>query len=135
VYDGEGRNTDKCIETLRDHGYRIVAASPHKEEYGPEDMDITTQFALFLGGEKEGLSESVIREADAFLRIPMVGFTESFNLSVAGGILLYTLTQRLRRSGIEWELSPEEKDELRLAWAMKSVPRAEQLIRKFQQLT
>jgi tRNA (guanosine-2'-O-)-methyltransferase len=134
VYDGAGKNSEKCIKTLREKGYRIVAASPHKNDFTPDKIDITQKMAILFGGEKKGLSRAASEEADAFLRIPMSGFTESFNLSVAGGIILYALTKRLRESGISWQLSEEEKNELRLKWTYASLHQPEKLIEKFMEL-
>ncbi|HLF33050.1 MAG TPA: RNA methyltransferase [Cyclobacteriaceae bacterium] len=134
LYDGAGKNTERCIKALREKGYRIVAASPHNNDYNPDEIDITKKLAIFFGGEKEGLSMIVSEEADTFLKIPMSGFTESFNLSVAGGIILYALTKRLRESGISWQLTEEEKDELRLKWTYNSIKRPEKLIAKFMEM-
>lgn len=131
LYSGRQDNTTRCIDSLRRHGYRIVASSPTKNDITPETLDINRKFALFLGGEKEGISQTIIDNADDFVKIPMVGFTESFNLSVAGALLLYSLSNRLRHSGIDWQLSENEKDDLRLRWAMKSIPRSDELVKKF----
>jgi tRNA (guanosine-2'-O-)-methyltransferase len=131
LYTGPSDNTMKCIEALRGNGYRIIASTPNKEDKTPDSLDITDKIAVFLGGEKEGISQTIIDNADGFLRIPMVGFTESFNLSVAGSLILYSLTNRLHRSDINWQLTEEEKDELRISWAMKSIHSAGQLVKKF----
>ena len=130
-HTGKKENTLRCIETLRGQGYRIVASSPNRNDFTPESLDISQKFALFLGGEKEGISQTILDNADDFVKIPMVGFTESFNLSVAGALLLYTLSARLHQSGINWQLSENEKDELRIRWAIKSIHRADELVRKF----
>ena len=65
---------------------------------------------------------------DDFLRIPMYGFTESFNLSVSVAICLYKLTSNLYKSNLNWGLTEETKIDLRLAWYKKIVRRAESLI-------
>ena len=133
IHQGGNNNTEKCIVQLRKRGYRIVASSPHKGDQTPEKIGLDEKTAIFFGGEKEGLSAKVISEADAFIKIPMVGFTESFNLSVAGGILLYTLTQRLRKSNIHWQLTEDEKNDMRIKWSMNTINRADQLVKKFNQ--
>ncbi len=130
-YTGDGNNTEKCIAFLREKGYRIVASTPHRKSKEAAELDIHTKTAIFLGGEKRGISETILNLADDFICIPMVGFTESFNLSVAGALILYTLTSRLRDSGIDWKLSDEEKDELRIKWALTSIHRSDQLMHKF----
>ena len=84
-------------------------------------VDITKPAALFFGTEKEGLSQEIIDQADGYLKIPMVGFTESLNISVSAAITLQNLTNRLRLSSIEWELSEDEKLEKRIDWAKKTI--------------
>jgi tRNA (guanosine-2'-O-)-methyltransferase len=133
LHQGKKNNTENCIIHLRERGYRIVASSPHRFDQGPEQINLDQKTAIFFGGEKEGLSETVINQADSFLKIPMVGFTESFNLSVAGGIIMYTLAQRLRNSNIPWQLTEDEKDDLRINWALNTINRSDQLVKKFHQ--
>jgi tRNA (guanosine-2'-O-)-methyltransferase len=65
------------------------------------------------------LSEEILQRADGFLKIPMVGFTESLNISVSAAIIIQNLTNRLRHSKIDWHLS--EEVEKRLAWAKNSI--------------
>ena len=62
-----------------------------------------------------------MKQADDFLKIPMVGFTESLNISVSAAIIIQNLTNRLRNSTIDWHLSEEEILEKRLAWAKNSI--------------
>jgi len=131
VYDREELNTLTCLKKLRKQGYKIVATTPHKNEQLLEDIDISEKIALVFGGEKDGLSELAMEEADEYLKIPMVGFTESFNISVASAIILHNLSNRLRTSEVPWQLSDAEKDELRLEWAIKTVLNVDMLIKKF----
>ncbi len=62
-----------------------------------------------------------MEKADGFLKIPMVGCTESLNISVSAAIIIQNLTNRLRNSDIQWQLSDEEILEKRLIWAKNSV--------------
>ncbi|SRR5690554_6879748 len=110
-----------CMEALREKGYRIIATTPHNDSVLLEDFDISTPAAIFFGTEKTGLSEQVMKHADGYLKIPMVGFTESLNISVSAAIILQNLTERLRRSAIKWQLTEEEMLEKRLDWTRKSI--------------
>lgn len=112
-----------CIRALRKQGYRIVATTVDTPDHDPESIPVDQPFCLFLGTEMEGLSETVLKEADERLTIPMHGFTQSINLSASAAILLYRLGRRLRSSGVEWGLPPKEKDELRLKWYRKVRPK------------
>jgi tRNA (guanosine-2'-O-)-methyltransferase len=67
------------------------------------------------------LSEEILKRADGFLKIPMVGFTESLNISVSAAIIIQDLTNRLRKSDIDWHLSEDEILVKRLAWAKNSI--------------
>jgi len=131
LYSRKEYNTHTCINHLRSRGYRIIATTPHRNDTFVNDYDIRQKSAFFLGGEKEGLSEMVMNEADGFVKIPLFGFTESFNLSVAGALLLENLTRRLHQSDVPWHLSEEEKMELRLDWTIKTIASSRKLIEKF----
>ena len=110
-----------CVQTLRNKGYQIIATTPHENDCLLENFDISKPSALFFGTEIDGLSEEIMKEADGFLKIPMVGFTESLNISVSAAIIIQNLTNRLRNSDINWQLSEEEILEKRLAWAKNSI--------------
>jgi tRNA (guanosine-2'-O-)-methyltransferase len=110
-----------CIDTLKNKGYQIIATTPHENDCLMEDFDITKPSALFFGTERDGLSEEILRRADGFLKIPMVGFTESLNISVSASIIIQNLTNRLRNSDIDWQLTEEEILVKRLDWAKKSI--------------
>lgn len=131
IYDGYENNTRKCMSDLREKGYRIVGASPHMTENTLDKFDISRKAAIFMGGEKDGLSEDVMSKADEFLYIPIVGFTESFNISVAAAIILYEITAKLRNSEIDWRLRDEEKLEIKLNWTIETIASSEYLIRKY----
>ncbi len=124
--------TESCIRTLRSRGYRIVATRPYGTSHPPEQLPLDRPIALFFGTEKEGLSEQVLGQADAAVSIPMVGFTESLNISVAAAILLYELSNRLRQSEVNWGLSQPEILEKRFDWAFKSVRSAEEILSRYQ---
>jgi len=114
-------NTLTCIDSLRAKGYQIIATTPHDESCMLQDFDITQKSAFFFGVEKEGLSKHVMDNADGFLKIPMIGFTESLNISVAAAIILQNLNERLKKSAIHWQLTEEEKKEKYQEWIEKSI--------------
>jgi tRNA (guanosine-2'-O-)-methyltransferase len=111
----------ECVDTLKNKGYQIIATTPHDNDCLMDDFDITKPSALFFGTERDGLSEEILQRADGFLKIPMVGFTESLNISVSAAIIIQNLTNRLRNSAIDWQLSEEEILIKRLAWAKNSI--------------
>tara|TARA_R110001583_G_scaffold24113_4_gene88260 strand:+ start:5030 stop:5686 length:657 start_codon:yes stop_codon:yes gene_type:complete len=123
--------TTDCIDTLREQGYKIVATTPHRNNCSLTDFKLESKTALFFGTERDGLSEEVLEKADSFLKIPMVGFTESLNISVSAAIILHTLTSQLRKESINWRLTEEEKLEKRLDWTKKSVRSLNDVLARF----
>lgn len=118
-------NTRTCYERLRAAGYKIYATTPNINGYTPDTLPLDEKVAIVLGNEGEGLSATAIEEADGCIQIPMYGFTESYNISVAASIIAYELVQRLRASEIEWQLNEDEKNEIRLRWMKKVLRRVE----------
>jgi len=105
-------NTQATIDQLRAEGYRILATTPHANDIFVDDIDLEKgKMAFFFGTELTGLSDLVIGQADEFVKIPMYGFTESLNVSVCAAITMYSVTRRLRGSGIDWHLSDRAKDQ------------------------
>lgn len=131
-YNQEGSNTQACLDYMKQKGYQIVAATPHIEGYAPEKLPLGQPVSLWFGTEREGLSGMVLDQADMYLTIPMVGFTESLNLSVSAAISLYTLTSRLRNASLLWQLSEDEKLTLLLEWMRASVRKADLIEAAFQ---
>jgi tRNA (guanosine-2'-O-)-methyltransferase len=126
-------NNQSCIDALKAKGYQIIATTPHNNSCLLEDFDITKPSALFFGTESLGLSDEVMQQADGFLKIPMVGFTESLNISVSAAIIIQSLTNRLRHSEVNWQLTQEEVLEKRLDWTRKSIKDIDFIERKFNE--
>lgn len=130
-HDDVDNGAKMCIDQLRSEGYQIVATSPHKDGHTIHDFDISKKSAFFLGAEKTGISDFVMEEADAYISMPIYGFTESYNVSVANAILLHELVNRLRKSDIDWKLSESERQDLLLDWTMKSIVSSDMIAKKF----
>jgi len=125
-------NTLAAVSVLRRRGYRIVATTPHSRDVSLPDFNLSAgKAAFFFGTELEGLSDVLMENADEFLRVPMYGFTESFNISVSAALVFYELVRRLRASKINWGLAEEEKQDLRLEWLKQSVRHSDLLIARF----
>lgn len=125
------RTTSDCITHLRKMGYQIIATTPHNDSHMLSQFELESRTVLFFGTEKEGLSEEVIQKADGYLKIPMVGFSESLNISVSAAIILQKLTDALRASELDWQLSDIEILEKRLDWTKKSIKNVEGIIGRY----
>lgn len=110
-----------CIQDLKKKNYQIVATTPHTTDCLLDEFDVTKKSCFFFGRETEGLSQEVLEHSDCYLKISMSGFTESLNISVAAAIILYNVTERLRESTINWQLSEAEKTVYYLLWLEKSI--------------
>ena len=129
--EAEQNNTLACCQKLRSQGYLIVATSPHLQAVPPETLPLDQKLAVIFGSERDGVSQQALEAADYQLKIPMVGFVESLNVSVSAAICLYTLTRRLRILQVDWHLSDREHLALRLDWIRQSVHNSEALERYF----
>ncbi len=131
-YKGNQNNTLTAINNLRNNGYRIIATTPGKVSTNLEDFDINKGKAvLFFGTELTGLSETVLENADEFLKIPMFGFTQSFNISVSAAMILQSLTSRIRKSEVDWNLSQKEKESIKIEWLKTTIPKVDLIIDRF----
>lgn len=125
-------NRRACARELRAAGLRIVATTPDPSATPLHEFPVDRPLALCFGTERDGLSETLFDEADARLRIPMEGFTESFNISVSVALCLHDLTTRLRASPAAWPLAPHEKRHVYLDWLRHAVRHADQILARAQ---
>ena len=131
-YYQEENNTQECIDTLKAQGFQIVATSPHAKDVLLPDFDVTKKSAFFFGTEISGLSDLVLKQADAFVRIPMYGFTESYNISVSAALVLHDVVTRLKKTEVNWKLSEADLLDKKIDWAVKSLKSGQQIL---EQLT
>ncbi|MDC7125295.1 MAG: RNA methyltransferase [Spirochaetales bacterium] len=124
----------ETLQKLKAEGYRIVATTPHTNDVNLEEFDLTKgKAAIVFGTELNGITKDVEEEADEFMKIPMHGFVESFNISVACALTLHHLSWKLRDSEIDWQLKQEEKDEILLDWLRKTLNNADSLEKRFKE--
>jgi tRNA (guanosine-2'-O-)-methyltransferase len=130
-YNSTGNNTIEAIAALKSKGYRIVATGPHTNDVDLPDFDVTKgPFALFFGTELMGLSPHVFEYADEFVKIPMFGFAESFNISVSAAIFLQHLVPKLHQSSVDWKLTQTEQNDVMLKWLKNSVRRSDLVVKR-----
>nr|WP_297788270.1 RNA methyltransferase [uncultured Allomuricauda sp.] len=125
------RNTTDCISQLKSDGYQIIATTPHNNSMFLHEFFPENKSAIFFGTEKEGLSEEVMQQADSFLKIPMVGFSESLNVSVSAAIIIQQLAQKVRDSHLDWQLTDIEILEKRMDWTKKSIKDVSGIIKRY----
>ncbi len=135
-YNKAGQNnTEHCYRQLKKEGYRIIATTPHEDDQSIADVALNQKTALVFGAELNGLSDYALKHADGYAKIPMVGFSESFNISVGAAICLYELSSRLRNTQQNWTITDTERTELQFKWLKNSIRASDQLIEKYLQET
>jgi len=90
----------EALAEVRAQGMQVVAADPGLDSVSYREVDYTRPTALLLGAEKHGLSEQGIEAADACITVPMMGMVESFNVSVAAGIILAEAQRQRQLAGL-----------------------------------
>lgn len=126
-------NTEACVENLKNRGFAIASTTLSDTAISLDDIAIEQPIALCFGTEETGISDDLYELSDIKVKIPMHGFTQSFNVSVSAGICLYQLCHRLRQSNIDWQLSEEEQQNILIQWLAQSTPSGEAILRKIQQ--
>jgi tRNA (guanosine-2'-O-)-methyltransferase len=133
-YKTEQDNTRDALKRLKEQGYRIVATLPDPGAVPLDEFDLNAgKTALVFGSEKPGISSQVEILADEFVTIPMVGFTESLNISVSAATILYQLTRKLRNSDVDWKLSVQEREEIMLMWLRAQIKRCDLIEKRYLQ--
>jgi tRNA (guanosine-2'-O-)-methyltransferase len=132
-YNQKENNTLEAIRILRNKGYRIVATTPHTNDITLDDFDEEkSKFVLFFGTELQGLSKLMMDNADEYLKIPMYGFTESFNISVSAALTMHHLSEKIRKTkSVNWQLTDDEKDEIILDWLRTTIKHSDEIITQF----
>ncbi len=131
-YNTQANNTPEAFDHLKEMGYRIVVTSPHANDIDLPDFDLYKgKFALVIGNEREGISKYAQSRADEFLKVPMLGFTESLNLSVCTAVIIHELIQKLNHSDIEFLLNGNDSADLLQEWLIKSIKRSNLIVDRF----
>lgn len=129
MYNYSDQNaTATCLKHLKSKGYRILATTPHEKDCTIENVPIDQPMALVLGTEGSGISQDVIDMADEFVKIPMYGFTESFNISVSAAVSMYALRTRLENSDLNWKIPHEDLVKLKIKWCTRIIPHGEKVV-------
>lgn len=124
-------NTKQCLTDLKKQGFKIVATTPHKNDCTIDNLPIHQKIALVFGTELNGITQDVMDVADEFVKIPMYGFTESFNISVSAALCMYELTTRIRKEVPDYKLSETEKTDVYLEWLKNSIEKSDAIIEEY----
>ncbi|MGB1670138.1 MAG: TrmH family RNA methyltransferase [Flavobacteriales bacterium] len=126
-------DTTHALRDLKSRGFAICCTTPHTDDTTPEELPLDRPVALVFGSEGPGITDAARAEADHFVRIPMYGFTESFNISVAAALTLQTVTRRVRASNdIDWRIPESDHPRILGDWASRTVKDAPGLLERLR---
>lgn len=115
-------STSEALKAAKDKGYRILTTA-FEGAYPLSHYDWTIPTAVVFGNEREGVSDAARALADGSVYVPMYGFTESLNISVAAAMVMsHAVADRVRRQGYHGDLSDEEKRILRSVYMSRLIP-------------
>jgi 23S rRNA (guanosine2251-2'-O)-methyltransferase len=86
-------NLKDTLEYLKNSGIRIAGAS-EKAKNVLYDTDLSGPICILMGSEETGISPEYLKKCDELVKIPMLGQTESLNVSVAAGLVLYEVVRQ-----------------------------------------
>ncbi len=88
--------TESCLEKLKSRGFRVYAADLCPGAVPPEQVPVDGPVALLFGAELSGVTDAARALVDGFVVLPMLGFVESMNVSVAAALITRAVADRRR---------------------------------------
>ncbi len=86
---------EECVSVLRKEGYQLWVADIEEGAHTPHSIPIDNPIAVLMGTELTGVSKEARALADGCIYVPMLGFTQSLNVSVAAACIMHTLSHRM----------------------------------------
>jgi tRNA (guanosine-2'-O-)-methyltransferase len=115
----------EAIAQVKQQGMQIVAAHVDHRTVDYRDIDYSKPTAILMGAEKDGVSDQSIDAADHLIKIPMAGMVESYNVSVASGIILEEARYQRAKAGLydSRQLNDDEFETQFFEWAYPKLAR------------
>lgn len=127
----EGKTGKDCLLDLKKKGYKLYGTSPATEALEIQDILPDHKMAFIFGTELTGISSEVKELSDHLVKIPMKGFTESYNISVSVAIILQTLTLMIgKKTPEEYPLMEHEKEEITYRWYQSIVKNSDLILKR-----
>jgi tRNA (guanosine-2'-O-)-methyltransferase len=127
----EQDNALDCIQQLKQKGYQLIVTTPNTSK-NVEQLNLNKPLAICFGQESKGISETFLRHADEQICIPQYGFTQSYNVAVAAGMVLLPLMEKLRKSTIKWQLNDSEKRVIYKHWLLNHTAHLQAHYKRFK---
>ncbi len=117
------------VRWVHERGGKVAVTALRDDALPIAEWDFSVPTALVVGNEHAGASDAMLEAADAALLLPLDGFVQSYNVSVAAAIALYhARADRLRRTGKHADLEDEQQRILRAHYTARAVPLAPALL-------
>ncbi len=126
------KSIESTLLSLKSQGFEIAVTDFSPEAISIYDYKPEKPVAVLMGTELTGISETARKWADVSLVVPMMGFTQSLNVSVAAGIVLSQLSPRTRELNHEFPFSEEQKLDALLLWSKNAIYWSNTIIEQFQ---
>lgn len=124
------RDTPAAIDSLRSRGYRILATHLDSKAKPLEEEDLTKPIAIVFGNEKDGISREMQEMADQTVILPMRGFVQSYNISVAAAIAFQTISSARARAGLNGNLNSDERRLLQAHYVLRTLDNSFDILRR-----
>lgn len=118
-------STRAACATLKESGFTLLAAHLSDTAVDYREVDYTRPTALVIGTEAFGISDEGLRWVDQEITIPMLGMSQSLNVSVATAIVLFEAVAQRRAAGLydRSRLPPQRHARMRFEWLHPKVAR------------
>lgn len=129
---------DAAMTSFRSQGYKVYATDlqPDPPPLSLDAVPIEEKVVIAFGNEHEGISDALRDAADGTLALPMHGFVQSFNISVAYALVMHRLRERqIALTGCAGDLDAETQLSLLDTWVLGDLPKAEQILKELQRRT
>ena len=122
-----------CLNVLKEKGFRVLAGAFGKNALPLDQTDFSGRVALVFSNELEGANPEVLGQVDGFFVIPMSGFSQSLNVSVAAGIAIHHVLRYKMEKGEALERIPsDETGRILEEWVKKSVKQADAVLKELK---
>ncbi len=123
------KSTKDCLRALKAQGKQIVVTHLDSTSKPIAQVDFSKPTALVLGNEKDGVSAEMIEAADHRVLIPMEGFVQSYNISVAGALCFYQMyLSRQASAGQNGDLTPAEQKILKAIYSLRTLDSSSEVL-------
>lgn len=124
------KETPAAVSHLKERGYQVLATHLDSAARPLAEMDLTRPTAIVFGNEKDGISKSMIELCDATVILPMRGFVQSYNISVAAAIAFQTILSARESAGLLGGLSEDERRLLEAHYCLRTLDNASEILQR-----